>query len=145
MKTSRKKARPVSTVLGVGVIVTGTIEFKDTIRLHGEVKGKIISDSGTVIIGEKAVVTADISADVVEIYGEVVGTIDAKERIEAYPPGRITGDIKAPVIAIEPGVELNGNLAIEAPKTPQETPTIRRKVSAPLDRAKPGGETAKNL
>ncbi len=145
MKTSGKKAKPVSTVLGVGVTITGTIEFRDTIQLHGKVKGKIISDSGTVIIGEKAVVNADITADVVEIYGEVHGIIDAKERIEAYPPARISGDIKAPVIAMEPGVVLNGNLAMGARETPPPTPAISRKVSAALDKVGPGEKITKNL
>lgn len=145
MKTSRKKTKPVSTYLGEGVSISGTIAFKDTIRLDGKVEGKIISDSGTVIIGEKAVVNADIVADVVIIMGEVHGTIDAKERIEAYPPGHISGDIRAPVIAVEPGVIFNGNLAMTARKTSQKTPASRPKVSAPPDKVKPGGKIAENL
>jgi len=46
--------------------------------------------------------------------GEVNGTIHAKEKIEVYSPGCITGDIQAPVILIESGVIFNGNCFMNA-------------------------------
>jgi len=46
--------------------------------------------------------------------GEVNGTIHAKEKIEVYPPGRIVGDIQAPVVLIESGAIFNGNCSIKA-------------------------------
>jgi len=115
MKKS-KKADSVSTFLGSDGIIEGNIEFKKTIRLDGNVKGKIFSKSGTVIIGEKAVVQADINVDVVIIMGKVNGTIDARERIEVYPPGHIVGDIQAPTVLIESGVVFNGNCSMKMRK-----------------------------
>ena len=38
----------------------------------------------------------------------------AKEKIEVYPPGRVVGDIHAPVILIESGVIFNGNCSMKA-------------------------------
>lgn len=111
-----KKAKTtdsVSTFLGPDGIIEGTIEFKKTIRLDGKVKGKIFSNSGTVIVGEKAVLQADINVDVVIVMGKVKGTIDARERIEVYPPGHIVGDIQAPTIVIESGVIFNGNCSMK--------------------------------
>ena len=119
MKKSRS-TEAVSTYLGVGVSITGTIRFRDTIRLDGKVEGSIIGDSGTVIIGEKAMLHADITADTVIVMGKVDGNIDGKKKIEARPPGRITGDIQAPVVAVEPGVILNGNCRIRAPLSTSE-------------------------
>ncbi len=118
-----KSAEMISTYLGTGVSIAGTILFKDTIRLDGKVKGKIVSNSGTVIVGEKAVLHADIIADVVIVMGEVNGKIDGRRRIEAYPPGRIIGDIQAPVIAVEPGVVFNGNCAIKTRTSSSEKTT----------------------
>ena len=108
--------------MGSDGIIEGTIEFKKTIRLDGNVKGKIISNSGTVIIGEKAVVEADINVDVVIIMGSVNGTIDARERIEVYPPGRIVGDIQAPTVLIESGVVFNGTCAMKMKKVSSSKP-----------------------
>lgn len=107
-----KKVDSISTFLGADATVEGSITFQGTIRVDGRVKGKISSNGGTVIVGEKAVVNADLFVGVAVIMGEVNGTIEAKDRIEVYPPGRVGGDIKAPVISIEPGGVFNGNCAM---------------------------------
>jgi len=108
-----KKANTLTTFLGPDSSIEGTIEFQNTIRLDGNVVGKISSNGGTVIIGEKAVINAEIVVGVAIIKGEVNGIIDARERIEIYPPGCVTGDIQAPAILIEAGVIFNGNCAMK--------------------------------
>ena len=50
----------ISTFIGADASIDGNIEFKGTIRVDGTVKGKISSNSGTVVIGEKAVVNAEV-------------------------------------------------------------------------------------
>ena len=111
----RKTKEPgtINTFLGAGTNIEGTIEFNNTVRLDGNVKGKIHSNQGTVIIGEKAVVNAKIIVNIAIIMGEVNGTIDAKEKIEVYLPGRVVGDIQAPVVLIESGVIFNGNCSMK--------------------------------
>ncbi len=104
----------ISTFIGADASIDGNIEFKGTIRVDGTVKGKISSNSGTVVVGEKAVVNAEVFVNVAVIMGELNGTIDAKERVEVYPPGRVGGDIHAPVISIEPGGIFNGNCVMQA-------------------------------
>ncbi|OQX24082.1 MAG: hypothetical protein BWK80_22690 [Desulfobacteraceae bacterium IS3] len=110
----KTKMGPISTFLGYGSTIEGTIEFQGTIRLDGNVRGKITSNGGTVIIGEKAVINADIIVDGAVIMGEVNGTIDAKEKIEVYPPGRVIGDIKAPIISIDTGAVFNGSCGMKS-------------------------------
>ena len=82
--------------------------------MDGKVKGKIASNGGTVVVGEKAVVDAEVLVNVAVIMGQVNGKIDAKERIEVFPPGRVGGDIQAPVISIEPGGIFNGSCVMKA-------------------------------
>lgn len=120
--TKATKTDSVSTFLGPDGIIEGTIEFKKTIRLDGNVKGRIFSNSGTVIIGEKAVVEADINVDVVIIMGKVNGTVDARQRIEVYPPARVVGDIQAPTVLIESGVVFNGNCSMKMRKVSTAKP-----------------------
>ncbi len=116
-KKRGRKADSISTFLGSQASVDGTIEFQGTIRLDGSVKGKIKSNGGTVIVGEKAVVDAEVFVGTAIIMGEVRGTINAEERIEVYPPGRVVGDIQAPVISIEEGGLFNGNCAMKNTST----------------------------
>ena len=112
MKKERKMAS-ISTFIGTDSYVEGTIEFRGTIRLDGRVRGKISSDDGTLIIGEKAVIQADIRVNSIVVMGKVSGTIDAKERVEVYAPGRVHGDIDAGVISIEPGGVFHGNCSMK--------------------------------
>ncbi|QTA93209.1 bactofilin family protein [Desulfonema magnum] len=113
----KKKVGSISTFLGYGSSIEGTLEFQGTIRLDGNVRGRITSNGGTVIVGEKAVINADIIVDGAIIMGEVNGTIDAKDRIEVYPPGRVVGDIQAPMISIDTGAVFNGNCGMKGQQT----------------------------
>ena len=115
-----KKIDSISTFLGSDTRVEGTIEFQGTIRVDGRIEGKICSKDGTLIVGEKAVVNADIIAGAVIVMGEVNGTVDAGERIEVYPPGRLGGDVQATVISIKPGGIFNGNCAMKVQTTPSK-------------------------
>jgi len=120
----KKKADSITTFLGEDATIEGMIDFKGTIRLDGRFKGKIHSEDGTVIVGEKAVIDADINVDVAIIMGQVNGIVDAKDRIEVYPPGSVVGDIQAPVISIDAGVKFNGNCAMKARRRPLSGKTL---------------------
>jgi cytoskeletal protein CcmA (bactofilin family) len=114
----QKKFDSISTFLGSDARVEGSVEFQGTIRVDGHLKGKISSNGGTLIVGEKARIHADVIVGAVIVMGEINGSIDAKERIEVYPPGRVGGDIQAPVISIEPGGLFNGNCVMNTQSTP---------------------------
>lgn len=127
MNKERKMAS-ISTFLGTDSYIEGTLEFHGTIRLDGRVKGKISSDGGTLIIGEKAVIQADIRVNSVIVMGQVSGTIDAKERVEVCAPGRVNGDINAGVISIEPGGVFNGNCSMKTKAAALNKPAIPVKI-----------------
>jgi cytoskeletal protein CcmA (bactofilin family) len=109
-----KKNDVITTFFGVDTLVEGNLVFKGTIRIDGRVKGKIRSDDGTVIIGEKAVVEADIAVDNAVIMGQLTGSVNARDRIEAYAPASIVGDIRAPVVTIDAGVRFDGKCSMGA-------------------------------
>jgi cytoskeletal protein CcmA (bactofilin family) len=103
----------ISTLLGRDTLIEGTLQFKETIRVDGRVKGQLISSEGSVIVGENAVIEADMQVAVAVIRGTVKGRVEAKERIEIYAPAQVTGDICAPSIAIDSGVVFNGNCQMQ--------------------------------
>lgn len=110
----RKQPAAVTTFLGADAAVEGVLEFSGTVRLDGRVKGRIRGRGGTVIVGEGAVVEADIEADVAVIMGRVTGRVDARERIDVLAPGTVEGDICAPTISIDSGATFNGNCGTRA-------------------------------
>jgi cytoskeletal protein CcmA (bactofilin family) len=135
-----KQVETVSTFLGAETGIEGTLAFKGAIRLDGKVNGKIVSQDGTAIIGEKAQINAEIRVAAAIVKGEVNGSIEATQRIEVYPPARIIGDIQAPVISIASGVMFEGNCTMGRPADrPEERET-------PEDVASKGGtKNTKNL
>jgi len=115
-----KQVETVSTFLGVETGIEGTLAFRGAIRLDGKVNGKIVSQDGTAIIGEKAQINAEIKVAAAIVKGEVNGCIEATQRIEVYPPARIVGDIQAPVISIASGVLFDGNCNMRGPADQSE-------------------------
>lgn len=140
MKKSKKKPEAITTFLGEGANIEGTIEFKGTIRIDGNVQGKILSDGGTVIIGEKAVIKADINVDTAIILGQVNGLVEAVNSIEVRPPGSVIGDIQAPVISIDAGVRFDGNCAMKKPNG-----YVEPKMEIDEKNAKSNGSKIKNF
>ena len=108
-----KKPDTITMLLGPGTTIEGTVEFENTIRLEGNVVGKIFSTDGKLIIGETAVVNGEIMVNIAIIMGRVNGKINARKRVEIYPPGRIEGDIQTPAVLIESGVIFNGNCSMK--------------------------------
>ncbi len=98
-----KTEEAVSTLLGRETRLEGSIRFRHTIKIEGEVKGEISSDSGTLIIGENAVIKGDITVDQALIWGQVNGNVSARKMIEIYSSAKVTGDIRTPLITIQPG------------------------------------------
>ena len=81
--------------------------FEGAVRVDGKFTGKI-QTNGMLIIGDKALVQAEIQAGVVLIYGEAHGSIHAQNRIEGYSPAKIYGDIYSPILVFGEGVVFQG-------------------------------------
>ena len=95
------------TLLGRGVDFKGVVSFDGTVRIDGHVDGEIYI-TGTLIVGEHAVIEGIVSAGVLMNSGKINGTITALEKIHILKPGVLVGDIRTPVIAIEEGSRFHG-------------------------------------
>ena len=93
--------------MGEGSEFEGKLVFERTVQVDGKFHGQV-QTQGTFIIGEKAIVRAEIQAGVVLIRGEIHGTITARNRIEAYAPAKIFGDLSSPVLVFGEGIIFQG-------------------------------------
>jgi cytoskeletal protein CcmA (bactofilin family) len=82
----------VETVIGPGATLKGEIHTRGTVRVDGNVEGKVSAD-GSVIIGEKGVVKAEITAGLVIVGGTVHGKVNGREKVEILSTGRLHGDV----------------------------------------------------
>lgn len=114
----------LDTLVGNGTIFEGTLTSKESICVEGFVKGKIVCE-GSVIVGEKGKVDAEIIADVVLLGGEVNGNIVAKTKLEITTSGKLKGNIKTGSLIIAEGVLFEGKCQMiteeRALATPDET------------------------
>jgi len=100
-------AHRLDTIIGPGTICEGSLTSKESICVEGTVRGKIICD-GSVVVGEKGRVEADIAADSVILNGMVNGHIVAKAKLEITTNGKLKGDIKTGSLIIAEGVLFEG-------------------------------------
>lgn len=99
--------KKIKTILGGNTVFEGNMHFKETLKICGSYSGTIKA-SGVLIVGEDAVVNADISAKSVVIYGTVKGDVLAEEKIEMFSSGRVYGNVKAKKFKISDGVIFDG-------------------------------------
>jgi cytoskeletal protein CcmA (bactofilin family) len=95
------------TLLGKSTDFKGIVSFDGTVRIDGRVEGEVHT-TGTLIVGEHAVIEGIVSVGVLMNSGKINGTITAIEKIQILKPGVLVGDIRTPVIAIEEGSHFHG-------------------------------------
>ncbi|MEO5657151.1 MAG: polymer-forming cytoskeletal protein [Nitrospiria bacterium] len=111
MLNKKDDKRPTSdeiiAFLGKGTRFKGVVTYEGTVRIDGHVEGEIIS-SGTLVVGEGAVIDAEVSVGSLVCGGQITGNVIATEKVQLLAPAQVTGSIKAPVLLIEAGVRFNG-------------------------------------
>jgi cytoskeletal protein CcmA (bactofilin family) len=98
----------VIAVLGKGCSFKGDLTFEGSMRIDGYFEGNI-TGTGTLVIGEGAHIEANIDVGSLHISGEVTGTIQVKEKIKIYDTGKLIGNLKAMLLAIEEGGMFEGH------------------------------------
>lgn len=106
--TSRETA-----FLGKGTRLSGKISFEGTARIEGQIEGEIVAND-TLLIGESALVNAQISGGTIIIHGKVTGDITASKKLEIRAPGRLYGNVTTPSLVIEEGVVFEGHCSMGA-------------------------------
>ena len=96
----------------------GELRFRNTFRIDGKLKGRIVSEN-TLIVGEAGEVDAEIECGVVSIRGTVSGRIQGRERIELLAGSKVQATLVSPRLVIEEGAFFQGDCEM--------TPTVGRR------------------
>ncbi|MFV1956691.1 MAG: polymer-forming cytoskeletal protein [bacterium] len=118
-KTSPAPRGEIKAFLGEGTDFKGILTFEGTVRIDGKLEGEVYTKD-TLVIGETAVVNAEINVNTIVVSGEVRGNITATSKVEVHRPGKVLGNIKTPSLFIEEGVIFEGgcSMAQEDSKVP---------------------------
>jgi cytoskeletal protein CcmA (bactofilin family) len=107
MWEKKKEVEEVRAFLGKGAEFIGKLIFNGAVRIDGDFQGEVYGQ-GSLVIGEGALVKANIAVNSVYIGGEVQGNIEVKEKINIHSTGKFYGDVRTPVFIMEEGAFFEG-------------------------------------
>lgn len=113
-------------IVGLSSTINGDLSSEGSIRIDGNVSGEIVS-KGDVIIGDNAVVKANISAEYCEISGTVEGNVHSETQLKIFKSGNLNGDITVSSFTIEEGGIFRGNCDINPDKKEKKPVDINEK------------------
>ncbi len=114
----------LNALLGRGSEFEGKLTFEGTVRIDGKFTGTILTDD-TLVVGEGAKVSAEVTCGTIIVHGEVVGNIRARSAVELHQPARVRGNIETPSLAVDRGVIFEGQAKMEnLEKIPSTRPAV---------------------
>ena len=117
-------AGDLNALLGRGSEFEGKLTFEGTVRIDGKFNGTILTDD-TLVVGEGAKVSAEVTCGTIIVHGEVVGNIRARGAVELHQPARVRGNIETPSLMVDRGVVFEGEAKMEnLEKIPSTKPAI---------------------
>lgn len=143
---ARKTRLPSApSIISADLVVTGTLRSTGDVQIDGRVEGDVMSAS--LVIGEKAFIHGDVTADDVTVRGRIEGSIRAR-KVQLASTCHVLGNILHEAFAVESGAHFEGNcrhadnplaevaekLAQEAAAQPHAAPHVAPAPSAPPPR-----------
>lgn len=100
-------------VIDVDASMQGTLTFKDAVnlRINGGFEGNL-NTKGNLMIGEHAIVNADIIGESIVVAGKVKGTISATKELKLIAPAVVVGEVKTPLLSVAEGAVLDGRCSM---------------------------------
>ncbi|CUQ68337.1 bactofilin family protein [Candidatus Nitrospira inopinata] len=95
------------TILGKDVVFKGIAHFEGVVQLDSRFEGDIHT-TGTIVIGEHAVVCGTLDVGTLICSGKIKGTVTASQKIHLLKQAVLIGDIRTPVFLIEEGAYFKG-------------------------------------
>src|SRR5574341_1844259 len=118
-------AGDLNALLGRGSEFEGKLTFEGTVSIDGKFNGTILTDD-TLVVGEGAKVSAEVTCGTIIVHGEVVGNIRARSAGELHQPARVRGTIETPSLSVDRGVVFEGQAKMENLEQP---PVVRPAVT----------------
>jgi len=96
-----------TTVIGADAVFKGELTFEKGVRVDGKLEGKIVS-KGHLAVSQGGRLQAEVQAQSVLVEGEVVGNLQASDRIELRKTAQLRGDVRAVKLLVAEGASFVG-------------------------------------
>ena len=98
----------IATVLSEDFHFHGHLKFQGSLKIKGLFEGRIESEAGHLIIGEKASIQGNIQTGKLSNLGKIVGDVNAKESVILLSGSYLEGQLKTPCLEMQRGAILEG-------------------------------------
>jgi cytoskeletal protein CcmA (bactofilin family) len=113
------------TIIAASVKVEGDFSSQGSVLIEGTVEGKLHT-AKDLRVGERAKISADVSATNAVVAGEIRGNLSVTEKLELEPTARIVGDVRTKILLVSAGATINGRIVMGA-----EAEAAAKKVAEP--------------
>lgn len=127
--TSHRLERDIVNI-GKSVVIKGELTGSEDLTIEGQVEGSIQLREHGLTIGPNGKIKAEVFAKSVIVLGEIVGNVNASEKVDIRDNGSVDGDIISPRVAIAEGAHFRGTVDMQrkgggqpaAPKAAEQKP-----------------------
>ena len=100
----------VMSLLGKTIVVIGEVRTTEDLTVDGRVDGPVWCERGAVTVAPTAVMTGDIVARDITVFGRANGQLIATETVDVRVGARVTGAVIAPSFILHEGASFNGRV-----------------------------------
>ena len=137
-----KTSSPKPATIGSSIVIQGDVTGEEDLIVDGAIEGTVNFKENNLVVSENGRVTANISARIIRVDGQVKGELYGSEQVVISPTGNVTGDIRAPRVVLEDGCNFKGSVDMDTEKAANSdratTPRLRPATARPV---RPGRET----
>ena len=106
-----KKNKNIQTMIGIDMVVDGSVTLENGIIVYGQIKGSI-DTKGPVRLAKNAIVKGDIVGSEIRIAGVVEGNISSLGQVTLLKTCRVKGDVTYKKLIVEDGAKFEGKCEI---------------------------------
>ena len=110
-KMNKKQLDTIESFIGQESCFKGDISTDKTVRIDGVFTGNVVKALG-VIVGEKATITGNITAEYVIVNGSVEGNIISSQAVELLNKSKVIGNIQTKILSVAEGAVFEGKSAM---------------------------------
>lgn len=98
----------INTILGKGTSLNGDIKVNGFVRVDGDIKGNLETDSN-VIVGENSRVQGNVKSKSIIIGGIIIGNVFAADNVKILSGAVVIGDVISHKVQIEETAVIHGH------------------------------------
>lgn len=131
-------------MIGKTITIKGDITGEENLVIEGRVDGTVHLKSNDLTVGQSGRVTANLTANVVRIDGEVNGDIVGVEKVVVTKTGKVQGNIVGPRVTLEDGAKFKGSIDMDPSGSERAAPkAVPASKPVSMDESKPSGTASK--